>query len=94
MQTLPPDDADSEMLQHSLRAIADRLVEKGWASRVLATSEVVSIELSGKGIDGMNALFAAITELDPDNMNSEHMLGLLTVLRSRKRADGESVRDI
>ena len=71
------------VVQENMRAIGERLLLARWASRVLDTEKGVSIELTSKGIAGMDNLFHALKELGPHTMRAEHAVGLLLFLTLR-----------
>ena len=78
-----PDDEEWQTTQLFMRAAGERLVLAGWANRVVDTDQGVALDLSAKGIDGMNRLFAAMKDLDPHTMRAEHVMGLFVFLTLR-----------
>ena len=53
-----PADEEWRMTQEFMRAAGERLVLAGWATRAVDSDKGAGFELTGKGIDGMDNLFA------------------------------------
>jgi len=80
---IDPEDEEWRVQQLCLRAIGERLLLAGWASRVIDSDRGVGIGLTAKGVQRVNNLLNAIKELDPSTMRNEHFQGLFLYLASR-----------
>jgi hypothetical protein len=78
------DDEEWNKTQMQFRAIGERLLLAGWATRVVDTDKGVAISLTEKGTERMDNLSNALRELNPHSFNPDHFMGLLLYLTLRE----------
>ncbi len=64
-----------------MRLIGDRLVEKGWATRVVTNDTGIMVDFTDIGRVKFSALRALLTELEYFTFTLDHHVALLSLLR-------------
>ena len=64
-----------------MRVIGDRLVEIGWATRVVTTGDGVAIDFTTVGSEKYSTLRALLVELGYFDFTRDHHVALLSLLR-------------
>lgn len=60
-----------------MQRVGERLMLAGWASASIDSEKSLGIRYTEKGSAGMDNLYHAIKDLNPDTLEEDHMIGLI-----------------